>query len=215
MTNQKNNWHIAWQQPVFKKKMIAGFLLLVFVLSALPFFFQAIEKRNGIVLNDWLLTRLPSYNVSVLIFILIWGVTLLGIMRSIQEPAICIILVWSYVLVCISRMVLIWLFPLNPPVHLIPLIDPLSNTFYGKNFITKDLFYSGHTASLFLFFLCFKKRNDKIIALQCTIAVAFLLLIQHVHYSIDILFAPVFTFTCYRLARSIVAIHNPQNASPS
>jgi hypothetical protein len=212
MTDQKNNWLIAWQQPKFKKKMTLGFVLLVFTLAALPFFFQAIEKRNGVVLNDWLLNRLPAYNVCVLIFILIWGVTLLGIIRAIQSPELCLVMVWSYVLVCISRMILIWLFPLNPPAHLIPLLDPLSNTFYGKNFITRDLFYSGHTASLFLFYLCFKKRKDKIIALQCTIAIAFLLLVQHVHYTIDIVFAPLFTFLCYRLA---ARIPGNQNASPS
>lgn len=207
-----STWRTAWRQQAFRRKMTTGFVLLAVVLAVLPFFFQAIEKRDGPVLNDWLLNRLPSYNVSVLIFILIWGVTILAIVRVTQSPAICMMMVWTYVLVTISRMILIWLFPLNPPANLIPLIDPLSNSFYGKHFITKDLFYSGHTSSLFLLFLCLKNRKDKIVALQCTIAVAFLLLLQHVHYSIDIVFAPVFAFACYKLA---AVIAGNQNASPS
>jgi PAP2 superfamily C-terminal len=208
MIKQKNNWAIAWQQPLFRKKIIAGIILLVCILSILPFFFQAIEKRNGIVLNDWLLNKLPAYNVSVPIFILIWGATILIITRAIQTPEIFIVLLWSYIFLFISRMISIWLLPLNPPVNFIPLIDPLSNTFYGKHFITKDLFYSGHTATVFLFFLCFKKRNDKIIALFCIAGVAVLLLIQHIHYTIDVLFSPLFTYFCYRLAILITGRRN-------
>ena len=212
MNFQNQSWRTAWRQQAFRRKMTTGFVILAIVLAVLPFFFQAIEKRNGPVLNDWLLNRIPSYNVSVLIFILIWGVTLLSIVRVTQSPSICMMMIWTYVLVTVSRMIVIWLFPLSPPANLIPLIDPLSNSFYGKHFITKDLFYSGHTSSLFLLFLCLQKRRDKIFALQCTIAVAFLLLIQHVHYTIDIVFAPVFTFACYKLA-GLIAGH--QNASPS
>lgn len=192
--------------------MITGFILFIVVLAVLPLFFQAIEKRTGPVLNDFLLKRLPVYNVSVLIFILIWGVALLSIVRAVQSPQVCILMVWTYVFVSVSRMLTIWFFPLDPPVNLLPLIDPLSNTFYGKHYITRDLFYSGHTSSIFLLYLCLKNRKDKVIALQCTIAVAFLLLIQHVHYTIDILFAPVFTYVLYRMA---IIITRVQNASPN
>ena len=95
------------------------------------------------------------------------------------------------------------LVPLNPPQGLIPLIDPLSNIFYGGSFITKDLFYSGHTATQFLMFLCLKKRTDKILTAISTISVAILVLMQHVHYSIDIIAAPLFAYICFIAGRSI------------
>jgi hypothetical protein len=214
MNDLKNNWAFAWQQALFRKKILAGVFLLVVILSILPFFFQTIEKRDGIYLNDWLLTRLPVYNVSIVIFIIIWSATLLCIIRAIQNPGIFIVLLWGYIFLFITRMIAIWLVPLAPPGNLIVLVDPISNTFYGRTFITKDLFYSGHTATVFLFFLCLQKKTDKAIALLCTISVAVLLAVQHVHYTIDIVFAPLFTFLCYKLAVKIAGGTN-QNASPN
>lgn len=42
------------------------------ILTFFPWFFQTIEARNGILLNDWLLNQIPAYNVSLVIFICIW-----------------------------------------------------------------------------------------------------------------------------------------------
>jgi hypothetical protein len=108
------------------------------------------------------------------------------------------------VLVCIARFITIILVPLDPPTGLIPLTDPLTGVFYGNALIIKDLFFSGHTATLTLVFLCLRKRNDKIIAFCAVVAVAVLLLVQHIHYTIDILAAPFITYACYRLARYLL-----------
>jgi membrane-associated phospholipid phosphatase len=99
--------------------------------------------------------------------------------------------------------------PLNPPPGLIQLSDPIANAFYGKSFVTKDLFYSGHTATVFLIFLCLEKRDEKIAALIATFIVGVLVLFQHVHYTIDVIAAPVFTYICFFIARKIT---KPVNA---
>ena len=97
------------------------------------------------------------------------------------------------------------LFPLNPPVGLVPLSDPFLKPFYGSNVITKDLFFSGHTGSVFLIFLILRKKWEKIFALVATILVGILLLIQHIHYTIDVIFAPVFVYVVYFLAKKVTA----------
>ena len=99
------------------------------------------------------------------------------------------------------RMLTIMIVPLNAPADLIPLKDPLSNSFYGARFITKDLFYSGHTSTVFLFFLCLKKSMDRRFALFASGMVGILLLVQHVHYTMDVVAAPFFTYFIYRLAK--------------
>ena len=174
--------------------MISGFIALCVISGFLNQFFQAIEVRDGIDVNDILLSILPAKDCSEAIFILIWSCVALATIRFLNNPMLFIVFLWSYVVLCLTRIITITLVPLNAPPGLIPLRDPLSNYFYGHVFITKDLFYSGHTATLFLIFLCLEKKNDKLIVLLSTGIVGLLLLVQHVHYSMDVLAAPFFAY---------------------
>jgi hypothetical protein len=99
------------------------------------------------------------------------------------------------------RFVTLSVVALDPPPGLVPLVDPLSSAFLAGAAITKDLFFSGHTSTMVLIFLCLEKRTDKIIALIAAFAVACLLLVQHIHYTIDVLAAPMVVYPCYRLTR--------------
>ncbi len=198
------SWKKSLAQRSVKFTLIVGFILIACLLSVLPTFFDVIEKRHGIVLNDILLEWLPTLNLSIPIFTFIWGTALLLIVRSFKTPYLFILFVWGFLLLTLSRMITISLVPLDAPINLILLKDPLSNEFYHGTFITKDLFYSGHTSSMFLMFLCFNKRGDKILALCSTFAIGILVLIQHVHYTIDVVVAPLGAYLVYRLARKVV-----------
>ena len=204
----EDKWAHAIKDPLFRKKLYAGLISAIITLGSLPFFFQHIEQRNGIVIPDMVLNFFPSMDVSIPIFTMLWSMTILIIVRSVQSPKLFVTVLYGFVFMELSRMMTIILFPLNPPEHLIPLVDPLSNSFYGKSFITKDLFYSGHTATMFLFFLCFRRKTDKLLSLLCSIAVGVLVLIQHVHYTIDVIAAPFFTTICYLVGKKIVAVKN-------
>jgi hypothetical protein len=52
-----------------------------------------------------------------------------------------------------------------------------------------------------LIFLCLEKKSDKIIGLIATIAVMVLLLVQHIHYTIDVLAAPIIVYIIYTLTK--------------
>lgn len=197
-------WTMALKDASFKKKLVIGLVLLLCALAALPFFFQYNELRHGWAMRDPLLALLPVHDVSLPIFGMIWSVTVLMVIRSFRNPKLFLTAVYGFVALCVVRMTTISLVPLDPPPGLVPLIDPISNSFYGKAFIKRDLFFSGHTATLCLFFFCFQRKNDQLFSLLCTIAVGFLVLVQHVHYTVDVLAAPVFTFLCFKLAKKIV-----------
>lgn len=201
-------WSAAWQTTHLRRAIKIGVVVFVGLLLSWGPFCQYIETRRGTVLNDWLLNRLPAHDVSLPIFLIIWSVGGLTIWRLLRDADLFSRLIWAYTLIFISRMLTITLVPLDPPRGLIELADPLSNVFYGSGapFITKDLFYSGHTSILVLMALCLKNSSEKRLAMLGAAAVGGLLLVQHVHYTIDVLAAPFFSFAAYLVAGRITAV---------
>ncbi len=183
----RQEWQDAWSTTSFRRKVIMGMAILIPILCFLPYFFQTIEQRHGIVLNDPVLRALSPHNVSVPLFIVIWALSLLSIVRAVQTPRMFLTFLWAFIPLTLFRMLTITLVPLDPPAGLVGLVDPLSNFFYGPKFITRDLFFSGHTSSVFLLYLCLPGKADKKLALVATLSVASLLLVQHVHYTLDVM----------------------------
>ncbi len=203
-------WSSAWRMSSFRWKFWIGMLIFIGILVALPFFFNAIEERNGFFIADILLKWIPPRNVSVAVFFLIWSCCLILIVRIYRDPMMLLVMLWAYNGATLVRMACIGLISLNPPVGLIPLMDPITNQFYGQRYITHDLFFSGHTTTVFLIFLCLKNKYDRIYALFASILLGFLLLVQHVHYTIDVLGAPLFTYAVYRLTLIFTKRENQQ-----
>ncbi|MCW3092822.1 MAG: hypothetical protein JWP81_3891 [Ferruginibacter sp.] len=200
-----SSWSEAWESSLFRKKVIAAISIFIVIVLLLPHFFAIIEARQGIVLNDWLLDRLPASDFSVTIFIFVWSSSLLIIIRGIQQPAIFLRSMYLLIAITIARVITISLVPLDPPVDLIHLRDPLTSLSYGGSevFITKDLFFSGHTSNLFMFYLCLQKRRDKQFALLACLTVGILVLVQHVHYSVDVIMAFIFTYCLVWFSRNL------------
>jgi hypothetical protein len=189
-------WKLAWGQSQYRFKLIMAIALLLALSLCLPAFFAHIEHRQGWVLQDRVLQWLPALDVSIPTFIIIWSMIGWLLFRGIQDPGILLPSLYSFMLLFLLRVISISLVPLNPPAGLIPLKDPLSNFFYGHSatFITKDLFFSGHTATQLMIFYLLPGRREKILAFCATIAVGILVLIQHVHYSLDVAGALVISY---------------------
>jgi hypothetical protein len=200
----KNNWKNIGTSMSTRLKLIVGSALVFIIIMILPVFFNTIQKRNGVVLHDVVLAHIPPHNVSVAIFVIIWGMALLILYRAVFKPDIYLQYIWALIVVCLARMMTISFVALNPPVGLIPLTDPLTGIFYGESSITKDLFFSGHIATLTLIYLCLEKKTDKILGLIAIVVVACLLLVQHIHYTADIIASPFITYGCFSLTRYFI-----------
>ena len=200
----RTNWKQTWSSSLQRAQIIIGSILVIIISCMMPTFFNLIQKRSGPVLNDWLLAAVPAHNVSWAIFTVIWGMGFYSLWRAIEKPTIYITYLWTFIFVTMLRVLSISLIPLDPPQGLIVLTDPLTGVFYGQSTITKDLFFSGHTSILFMLVLCLDRKSDKILAGVATFIVACLLIVQHVHYTIDIIAAPFIIYPVYRFVKYLL-----------
>lgn len=202
------SWSEAWKSSAFKFKFILGFALLITLVSCYPYFFAYIQHRDGVLLHDWLLAIIPPIDVSMSIFAVICFSLILAFNRTLRAPSLFLVFLWGYFFMSLSRIITILLVPLDPPIGLLPLLDPIAGPFYGhSSLITKDLFYSGHTGCLFLIYLLMQKKWEKRLTLIGTVVIAILLLIQHIHYSLDVFAAPFFVYGMYVAAKKVARVY--------
>lgn len=182
-----------------KVEIVITFLLLTLVLLALTNFLNYIESRKGVVLSDPILNLFNPIDLTWLTFALIYVSIVVAIITLAQNPKRLLFAVQLYTLMVVVRIIAMYLLPLEPPAKMIILTDPFVEFFGTGQTLTKDLFFSGHTATLFILYLVSEKKIIKITFLISTILVATAVLLQHVHYTIDVFAAVFFTYTCYRI----------------
>ena len=192
-------WSTLLRQRGFRWDLIVTIVALVVVLSTLANFLQVVELRAGVVLDDPVLKIFSPYDLTWLTFAIIYLGLLVGVVLLSREPKLLLIALQSYVVMVLIRMVAMSLVPLEPPPTMIPLADPTVEYFGTGTLLTKDLFFSGHTSTLFLLFLSAQIRWQRGMFLVCVVGVAVCVLIQHVHYTIDVFAAPFFAYGAFRL----------------
>jgi hypothetical protein len=196
-------WSEDWKKPTFR----ISFLMAMLSFSIFPWkaatYFQWIQHREGIVLNDFILDLIPAKNVSYPIFSIIYCTVIYLIIRLLQTPKIFVWFAWAFNLETAFRFLTIFLVALNPPLGIVDLHDPVATLFiYGENMaITKDLFFSGHTATMVFACYFLPQKKEKILAIILTVLLVMCLLVQHVHYTIDIAMAPLFTLLSVRITK--------------
>jgi len=189
-----------WKDKKFLQTFFISFLFLVIVLLALTKFVVFIEQRNGFSFNDPILKLFSPIDLTWLIFSVIYLSLILGIIHLIRFPKYLLIAIQSYSLLILFRTLFMFLLPLNPPEKMILLKDPFVEFFSSNGIIlTKDLFFSGHTATMFLLFLTARENFYKITFLIATFIIAASVLIQQVHYTIDVITAPFVTYCAYSI----------------
>lgn len=171
--------------------------MLAVVLTSLANFLNYVEARKGVLLPDPLLNLFNPIDLTWLTFALIYVSLIVAIATLSKNPKRLLFAVQLYTLMVAVRILAMYLLPLQPPEKMIILNDPLVEFFGTGQTLTKDLFFSGHTATLLILFLVSEKKIIKTIFLISTIVVAIAVLLQHVHYTIDVFAAVFFTYTCY------------------
>lgn len=198
---------MTWRQLLTDNKQLIQFfisvILLISALVLLTNFLNFVEQRNGVGLNDPLLSMFEPVDLTWLTFGLIYLSLAAAVFMLRNNPVKLMFTVQLYVLMVVIRIAAMYLLPLEPPAQIIVLADPVVELFGTGESLTKDLFFSGHTASLFIFYLAADDKRYKSIFLCATILVAVSVILQHVHYTIDVLAAVLFTYAAYNLLKKI------------
>jgi hypothetical protein len=195
-------WRDALRDPRFRLRLALTVPALVAALALLARFLAWNEARPGAVLPDPVLALFVPRDLTWLTFGLIYLGLAFGVARLATEPRALAVALEAYALMVMFRIAAMWVTPLEAPPGMIPLHDPLVRLFGPGALLTKDLFFSGHTSTLFLIALAVPGRKSKAFFLFCTAAVGASVLVQHVHYTIDVLAAPFFAYASVRIARS-------------
>ena len=207
-----SNWKNAWTLKRFRTEL---FITLVFFFGTLFLFSRFvkwIELREGAVLNDPILAIVGPTDLTWFTFALIYSGIILAVIANAADPRRFVFGLQVYALMVVVRAAAMYVIPLDPPQAMIPIEDPFVEIIGTGQTLTRDLFFSGHTATMVVLFLCVAQRRVKIFLIIGTGVVASGLLLQHVHYTIDVLAAPFFAYGAYR---TVVLIHKKLDSNSS
>lgn len=197
----------TWKTYLFKEifiiELIITLVLLFAAIISFMHFLNFIETRTGVQFSDPVLKLLKPIDLSAIIFGIIYLSIVIGLLSLLNDPPKLILAFQAYTVLLVVRILTLYLLPLNPPPGMLPLIDPIVNNIGMGRLLTKDLFFSGHTATIFLLFLIVNNKKLKIVFFSCFIILAVTLILQHAHYSIDVFSAPFFAYVSYRIVCSI------------
>ncbi|MCX7879671.1 MAG: sphingomyelin synthase family protein [Ignavibacteria bacterium] len=197
-----------WKEFARSKKNISifviSFLSTTIMLHFTANFICNIESRPGFGFDDPILSRFEPINLTWLIFITLYSSIFATFFYLLQFPRQLSLAFFAYALLLVFRISAMYLLPLEPPEKIILLKDPIIENFGTEVTLTKDLFFSGHTSLMFLLFLLVNNRALKILLLLGTIIVGGGILLQHVHYTIDVFIAIFAAYSAYGIVNFIL-----------
>ena len=163
-----------------------------------------VEARGGAVLDDPILTPINTLDFTWQTFAVIYFASLLTLIQVIQKPEYMVKCIQAFTLVLFFRMITMYLTPLRYPEDMIPLVDPFVQFIFNSDQVWKnDLFFSGHTSSLVMMYFFVKGKWMKTILLVSSVLVGIFVILQHVHYTIDVVAAPFFAWGAWSIVKKV------------
>jgi len=200
----RQNWAAALDSNYFKVVVLVTLIVCGTIATFLPYYFGYIQARAGMYITDPVLQLLTPVDVSLFIFALLYSCASICLGFLAYFPKFLLKGAWAYCILTCLRMIVMLFVPLEAPKEMIYLVDPiLSLIVYQEVTVTKDLFFSGHTATMAILAFGMPNKFLKALFVFGTLIMAGLLLKQHVHYTVDVLVAPFFAYVAWKLAEKI------------
>ena len=180
--------------------LILSLILMIWCFHITTVFLSFNESRLGYHMFDPILSIVPAIDLSVPLFYITYLSIFFGLILCFTSVRDIIIAVQAMTVLLILRMICMSMVPLEPPIGILPLHDDfLSRTFYDNKILLKDLFFSGHTASIAILAYLIQHKLWSRTFFIISFIVGTMLIVQHVHYTLDVVCAYMFSFIAYRL----------------
>jgi hypothetical protein len=187
-------WSLELQNRTFQLKLLLIPVVVYIYSAATKHMGNYIETRKGTRLEDKLLQLFPSIDFTIPVFILLYVSLFAVVLSLLAKPKMILRIIEMHLCIAVIRQVCIFIIALEPPSGIIVLHDLfLENSVYPDAPLTKDLFFSGHVASVWLYFLVAEKRYLKIGLAFATGLMSFMILCMRIHYTYDVYGALFFT----------------------
>lgn len=196
-------WLSLLKTSRFRFQFFLTLFFLFLILIIYRAFLDFAEARPGVVLKDPILGLFDPIDLTWLIFALIYLCLAAGILSLLKQPEKLLLAVQAYILIILVRIAAMYFVPFEAPEKLIVLRDPFVEMFGAGNSLTKDLFFSGHTSTLFLLYLAAESKKLKLIFILSAAVVGVSIILQHVHYVVDVFAAPFFTHACFKIVSKL------------
>ncbi|MCK6552312.1 sphingomyelin synthase family protein [Myxococcota bacterium] len=199
----KTSWTAAWREalarPGFRARAATAILSFALFTAVFSYFVSWVEARPGAVLRDPVLTLFTPRDLGWVIFTALYGSVALTVYNLRRDPERFMMGIQTWALMILLRMTGMYLTPLDAPEGIIPLVDPFAQAVFTTEAApTKDLFFSGHTSTMTVLILAVQDRRLRGLLFGATIVIVVSMMIQRVHYSVDVFAAPFFVFAIHR-----------------
>lgn len=201
MEQLKKNW--SEQPAYFSAYALACLIVLVLSGSSFVGYVATREDQAMISFIDPILRHLPALQMDWFIFgLLYFGLIHVISWLFVHQPRWLTHAFLSYSLLMVFRVLGVWLLPLDPPPGSLVLNDPFVQLFHAEHPepLTKDLFFSGHVSTGVFLYLFSPSEKWRRVYIFYPVVIGLLVMLQQVHYTIDVVAAPFFAYGSYKLA---------------
>lgn len=201
----------AWRSLASNRRdlILAIITVVILIASIISYaqFLTGIEHRQGFSFIDPVHQLIGPVDFTWPIFLMIYGALIAALVVLSQQPHLLFRVLRAYTILIALRMLAMWMMPLDPPSTMIALTDPIVEfvSTGGASTLTRDLFFSGHTATLVLIGAMVPNRIFRRSYYAIAAVVATMLMAQHVHYTVDIIVAPMAALTAAYLSGAFTA----------
>lgn len=197
----------SYKTYITDKKFIFSFLsgLFLLAISLLVQFFvtEYVERQVSSPVTDIILSNTRAYDVGG---IFVWGSVLLTVITAfiiLIKLNYAPFVVKSIALFTLIRSVFVSITHISPfPTRIVIDSAFFTREAFSGIFTGNDLFFSGHTGTPFLLALIFwENKILRTVFLSFSVMFAIVVLLGHIHYSIDVLSAYFITFSIFSICK--------------